>query len=410
MVCQFMKRLTIFLLVAGLGCGTGAVLVGRQQAARYARALESQRAAWGAEKAELEVALEQARARRTSVSALPRQAEQVPAPVVFNPEELLQKLAALRIAPGAGQGRPLRPVVALLDQLAQGGSSALPAIRQFLASGQDVAYDAPGGKGSRDVKALAGALAPASLRFGLFDVLRQIGGPDAEAILTEAMDATGRGLELAYLTEILEQMAPGKYKDAALAAAQGLLARAGLPSADRDYLFGILRRFNDPSYVVTAQAQLVQADGRVDRGALRYLQQSMGEQSIPLAAQLYKDPRITEADSREPLARVALAYVGANPQAAEVFHTAVLDQTLKPDHRRELVEDLNQDGLANEKNPTPADLQLIANRYALTQTYLQQDYVQNDKMLNAAFREADKDLRNMLQRAAAAAAAPAPAP
>ena len=219
MVCQFMKRLTIFLLVAGLGCGTGAVLVGRQQAARYARALESQRAAWGAEKAELEVALEQARARRTSVSALPRQAEQVPAPVVFNPEELLQKLAALRIAPGAGQGRPLRPVVALLDQLAQGGSSALPAIRQFLASGQDVAYDAPGGKGSRDVKALAGALAPPSLRFGLFDVLRQIGGPDAEAILAEALAATGRGLELAYLTEILEEMAPGKYKDAALAAA-----------------------------------------------------------------------------------------------------------------------------------------------------------------------------------------------
>jgi len=37
----------------------------------------------------------------------------------------------------------------------------------------------------------------------------------------------------------------------------------------------------------------------------------------------------------------------------------------------------------------------------LTQSYLQTDYVQNDKILNAAFREADKDLRNMLQRAAA---------
>jgi hypothetical protein len=78
-----------------------------------------------------------------------------------------------------------------------------------------------------------------------------------------------------------------------------------------------------------------------------------------------------------------------------------LDQALKPDHRRELVEDLNRDGISNGKNPTPDDLNIISRRYNLTQSYLQTDYVQNDKILNAAFREADKDLRNMLQRAAA---------
>ena len=72
-----------------------------------------------------------------------------------------------------------------------------------------------------------------------------------------------------------------------------------------------------------------------------------------------KTAAITEADSREPLARVALAYVGANPQAAEVFHTAVLDQTLSRTIRRELVEDLNQDGLSNKKNPTPEDLKSL---------------------------------------------------
>ena len=156
----------------------------------------------------------------------------------------------------------------------------------------------------------------------------------------------------------------------------------------------------------TAQAQLVQADGKVDRSALRYLQQTMGEQSVALAAQLYQDSRLTEPGSREPLARLALAYVGANQQAAELFHTAVFDQTLLPDQKRELVEDLNQDGLSNKKEPSPEELKIIANRYALTQAYLQEESVQNDKVLNAAFREADKDLRNMLQRAAAAAAAP----
>jgi len=232
--------------------------------------------------------------------------------------------------------------------------------------------------------------------------VRQIGGPDAEAILAESLAGSGRGLEVAYLTHVLEEMAPGKYRDTALAAARNLLASG--TTSERDYLFDMLRRFSDTTYVGTAQAQLVQPDGKVDRSALRYVQQTLGEQSVALAAQLYQDSRLTEPGSKEPLARLALAYVGANQQAGDLFHTAVLDPTLLPDQKRELVEDLNQDGLSNKKAPTPEELKIIANRYALTQAYLQEEYVQNDKVLNAAFREADKDLRNMLQRAAAAAA------
>lgn len=62
---------------------------------------------------------------------------------------------------------------------------------------------------------------------------------------------------------------------------------------------------------------------------------------------------------------------------------------------------MNQDGIRNEKQPTPEDLKLIANRYALTQRFLQQDFVLNNKALLEGFREADKDLRNMLLKAAA---------
>ena len=297
----------------------------------------------------------------------------------------------------------------MLDQLAQRGPEALPAIRQFLASNAEVEYEPLGGKGVRDIRSLTDAVLPPTLRLALFDVVRQIGGEDAETLLAETLGRTGRGLEVAYLTQLLEEMAPGKFRDVALAAAQALLNRGAGDGADRlsrDYLFGVLRRFNDASYAGTAQAQVVQADGRIDRGALRYLQQSLGEQSIAIAAQLYKDPRITEADSRETLARVALSYVGANEQAGQLFHTAINDLALKPDHRRELVEDLNQDGLSNKKVPSPADLQLAANRLALTQTYLQQDYVQNDPVLTKAFLEANKDLAKILERAAAAAANP----
>jgi hypothetical protein len=218
---------------------------------------------------------------------------------------------------------------------------------------------------------------------------------------------------VACLTQLLEEMAPGKYRDVALAAAQALLARGladGAGRLHRDYLFSVLRRFNDASFASTAQAQLVQADGRIDRSALRYLQQSLGEQSVAIAAQLYKDGRITEADSREPLARVALAYVGASEQAVQLFHTAITDPTLKPAQRRELVLDLDQDGLQNDKTPTPADVPIVANRLALTQSYLQQAYVQNDSLLSRAFLEANKDLQKLLDRAAAAAANPAGVP
>ena len=320
-----------------------------------------------------------------------------PAPSGENAQSFLNQLANLSATEGST--RAVRPVLVLLEQLSRLGPKALPAVRQFLASGKDVTYVAPGGKRLRDVKSLVTALVPLSLRFALFDVVVQSGGKDAEAILAENLDVTRRGIEVAYLAELLEQMAPGNYRNATVSAASKLLANGD--AADRNILFEIMKGLGDTSFVATAQRQIIQPDGQVDREALRYLQQVTGPQSLALAARMYQDPRLVEPGSKEPLARVALSYVGANPQALDLFHTAVLDPALLPDQKRNLVEDLNQDGISNRKAPTPEDLQVITKRYELTQAYLQQDYVQNDNLLNAAFREADKDLRKMLERAAA---------
>jgi hypothetical protein len=400
-----MKRLIPFLLAFGLGLTIAAVVVNRNQTARHAREWETQRAAWTTEKAELEAALAKANARaRAWVAApQPRSDAGVVAPTLPDASELLNRLVALKVTTGPGQTHALRQVLALLGQLTDAGPEALPAIREFFATGHDAVFNAPGGRGARDVRALAEALIPATLRLGLFDVVRQIGGAEAESLLAGELGRTGRGTELAYLTHLLEELSPGQYRDVALAAAHTLLASA--TGSDRDYLFAMLNRFGDTSYVSAAQAQLLTPDGKVDRNALRYLQQTLGEQSVALAVQYYQDPRLIEPGSKEPLARLALAYVGTNPQAGQLYHTAVLDPSLSPDQKRNLVEDLNQDGLSNKKTPTPEDLKIITNRYALTQAYLQQDYVQNDKVLHAAFREADKDLRQMLERAPTAAAA-----
>lgn len=388
----------VWLLAAGFGFAAAFVWSSHRAATRYARELEVHRAAWDVERAALQEAADEARNASSLGASVVMPGAVVPVVKLADPQELLNRLVALKSVAGPGQARVLREVLGLLGQLTDAGAAALPVIRDFLVTGQDAVY-AAGGKSPRDVKALVDSLVPATLRFGLFDVVHQIGGEEAEKILAEILGRTGRGAEVAYLTQLLEELFPGQYRDAALAAARALLAST--TGGDRDYLFAVLKRFGDDSYVSTAQAQLVQMDGKVDRSALRYLQDTLGDKSIALVAQAYKDARVTEADSKESLARVALAYVGATDQAVELFHTAVLDQSLKPDHRRELVEDLNQDGLSSKKNWSAADLDIIAKRYELTQAYLKQDYVQNDKLLNAAFHEADKDLANMLQRAAA---------
>jgi hypothetical protein len=411
-----MKRLLPLLLLMVAGFAFGALFLGRQNASRQVRELEREQAALKADLAKLQATLDKARARRTTVSAPTVPAPSTPdisaAPesAARDPVALLNELAAWQVTPG--QGRPVRQVLARLDELARLGPPALPAIRQFLATGADVAYDKPGNKGPRDVRSLTEALVPVSLRAGLFDVLRQMGGAEAETILLDTLNTTRRGLELAYLTEVLEEMTPGKHRDAALAATRSLLA-SGLNHEpfDRDYLFAILQKFNDATYVSNAQAQLVQTDGRLDRGALRYLQQTLGEQSIAIAAHAWQDARLAEPGSKEPLARLALAFVGGNSQqAVQLWHTAITDPSITPDQKSNLVEDLNEDGLVNRKTPTQEDLQVIANRYALTQAYLQQDYVLNDKVLHAAFREADKDLRKFLENASIIAASPSEKP
>lgn len=331
--------------------------------------------------------------------------EPAPAPGRRSPEDILNELAGIQVASGPAQGRAQYRIMSLLEQLAQCGPSALPAIRQFLASNRDVAYDAGRATGGNRQRNNNPGLLPPSLRFALFDVVRQIGGADSEQVLSDSLNSAARGAELVYLAQLLEAMAPGKYHDAALMAARTLLASGKITDpADRNNLYDVLRQFKDTSYVSTAQANLVQADGKVDASALRYLQQTLGDQSLAIAAQTYQDGRVVDPDSKEALGRIGLTYVGAadnqvNDQAVQLFHAAINDPSLSPEQRQNLIEDLNQDGLSNRRNPTPDDLKIIANRYQLAQWYLQQSSVQNDPTFAAPFTEANKDLVNLLQRA-----------
>jgi hypothetical protein len=397
-----MKRISILILVGGLGFALGSIVLSKRLGSRHANDLAAHQAQWQAEKASLEAALEEAKARSRggSIPVVVAPAAAPAAAAKLSPAEIMARLVALK----PGQTRGMRQAIYWLEQLATAGPAAIPAIRDFLDRNQDIDFSPAGqGRGARG-GVPAEFVIPPSLRFGLFDVLRQIGGVEAEKLLADVLGTTGRGVEVSWLARTLQEIAPNKYRDIALNAARDLLARPSTPSGspldrdEREQLFGVLSMYGDTSYVSTAQGQLLRADGSVDQSALRYLQKTLGPQAVSLAAQLYDDPRINNPASKEPLARLALNYVGADAQANEFYQRAINDMTLSNGHRKNLIEDLNQDGFPDTKNLSARDLPLIDSRIALIEQLAPQAV---DAVNKAAFAEAYKDLTKMRQRASA---------
>jgi hypothetical protein len=95
------------------------------------------------------------------------------------------------------------------------------------------------------------------------------------------------------------------------------------------------------------------------------------------------------------VARFALGFVGADPQAEEVWYEAINDPNMSPKARQDLIEDLNEEGFPDPKNITEADLPLIYSRIALIEQVAPDAM---DDVNAAAFNEAYKDLVNMLVR------------
>ena len=400
-----MKIALCVLLAAGAVLAVVVVSTSRRENVKHAARVAELQAQWDTERAELEIALAHARqqARLVRTSALPTST-----PVLeehrLSPAEIIERLRSLRLSTGASTTPVLRQAVYWLEELTLAGQAALPAIGEFLGRYEDTDLETSffQSKNVRPRVPLDFTLPP-SLRFGLFDVVRRIGGGDAESMLLESLRHTGRGVEVSYLAAALEEMAPGKYRDDILAVTRSLLADTSVFNAvspldrgHREYLFGVLLAFGDAGFAGEAQAQLVRADSQVDRGALKYLQETLGPKAVPILEQAYQNPSLTNSAGKEPLARLALAYVGADPHANQFYEKTINDPLLNKSHRKNLIEDLNQDGFKDTKNLGASDLPLIENRIALIEQLAPSAM---DEANAAAFREAYKDLVNMRTKA-----------
>jgi hypothetical protein len=269
----------------------------------------------------------------------------------------MERLKKFRL--GGPQGQSARQLIFYLESLAQLGTDALPVIRDFLARNEDLEFVGDG-RGRE-------SLIPASLRLGLFDVLRRIGGPEAEGLLADVLKTTGRGLEVLTVSRMLEEMAPGKYRDIAIASAHELLANpvtvanpSRLDRRSREHLLELLANLKDTAYASIAQTQVVRADGGIDETSLRYLERTMPEQYLSFVQQAYNDPR-TAPEQKGELVDAVIERAGQSAQANEMLHSMVMDESLPKKWREEAIREMDDEGI-NEDNPGAQDLPIIQAR------------------------------------------------
>ena len=111
-----------------------------------------------------------------------------------------------------------------------------------------------------------------------------------------------------------------------------------------------------------------------------------------------KKPSKPKDPIQDPVARGALSLVGIDPEAEAYWISAINDPTLPPEERKDLIEDLNETGLADPHHPGADDLPIIANRLQLVEELASNPaFIANmDKINQDAFAEAHQDLVNLL--------------
>jgi len=99
--------------------------------------------------------------------------------------------------------------------------------------------------------------------------------------------------------------------------------------------------------------------------------------------------KINGYDVQDPLARVALYAVGSDPVAEAYWIAAINDSSLPTEERKDLIEDLNEDGLSDPHHPSAQDMPLILRRIRLIEQLAPSAM---DDVNRDALAEAYKDL------------------
>ena len=298
--------------------------------------------------------------------------------------DILDELMEIKLTSG-NRGRIQRRINFLFETLSEQGEVVVPHIREFLNKMEDVDFVVP--KSPKDesnelkhwrTRMVHGPLdfdQPPSLRIGLIDILAEVGGKKAEEALAEVLSTTGRGFEIAYAAKKLQRwIGKDAYRDEALGAAHELLAEPidvpngnKFDAASRQYLFMVLEMYGDKTFVQTAQGQLINEEGRIDRSVLSYFEKIGDGSATDAVVQAMQSGQLRESDMRE-MARVAVQGVGKNnAQADSLFQDIMTSDQYSLDVKMETIRSMdNAEDLTNmDKNEQATVLQ---SRLALMDT------------------------------------------
>ncbi len=407
-----MKSVVTSLIVGSLGVAGTYLIVSYTKDSQFQKDRSVLEAQWQTERTQLEADLRST--RKTAAPVQGTQAVAAPRPTgpAISPDTVLDTLSHLRIPSGKDRNKAMRQVVYYLESLSAAGNNALPAIRTFMARLEDVDYlpavplaleeaeessDAePKASASRTEPRLESAL-PATLRMGLIDVLREIGGSQAESVLAEVLINSGRGAEVAHVARVLQEMAPNKYREAAIAAAHELLANPPkidnpnrLDQKSKDYLYSVLAMYGDTSFANSAHRQLINAEGGIDRDALGYLTSTLKEQAVPYLYEAYKDNRLTNIWEKNAVINQMIEFTGSNPQANQVFNEVIQNESLPAWMRAITIRNMAGSGFFGGSMPTsPAEVQARIN-------LLSQMPEPSDEQMAAARKDAIERLSSSL--------------
>ncbi|MEO6182519.1 MAG: hypothetical protein ABIP71_05385 [Verrucomicrobiota bacterium] len=399
-----MKTILSVLLAGGIGFAAAYAFLSNKNEAALTTERAKMEAQWQAEKQSLEASLTAAKNKKARVEQV---TTEVAIPSRRSPKEILENLLQLQPS-GTTRIYTIRKIVHELEDLAEWKDQALPAIREFLAKNSDLDYSVTRERSDegdrrnwtppwqRSGPSTEFTLPP-SLRIGLFDVLKDIGSEGAEKLMAEVLGSSARAVEVAYLTRNLEEMAPGKYRETALAAAKDLLRNPvvinspnRLDEQAEGYLFGVLELYNDQSFVEDAKKMLVGADGRLDRNAQQYLAKVQGENMVSTYYDLYKNNTVTNNWDKMSVANKILDYVGPNQQANE-FLSEVVGNTNLDSRMRSIAVMRLAGGFGGED--TPKDPNLVRQQIPVLENLKK---VTTDERLLEAINRTQGNLQNIL--------------
>jgi len=150
----------------------------------------------------------------------------------------------------------------------------------------------------------------------------------------------------------------------------------------------------EPPEVAKPNAVTPSEESAVGHRALQDTAASLEPAKSPANPSPQAKPAKKPKELVDPVARVAMGLVGMDRDAEAYWLEAIYDTSLPDNEREDLMEDLNEDGLSDPKNPGPQDLPLILSRLAL----IEEIVPHADEFMLRHLGEAYKDLMNLANR------------